>query len=77
MGNTSEWQPIRQYQTLLSAAERTGFAIAQDIDSGVKIFVKHKPPYVDGVTIAFCSSFATALAWFDGYEQHIFEQKNS
>jgi len=74
--NQNEWQTIHYYQSCLEAAERCGFTIDQDRDLRVTI-VAHNHPYVDGTVIKVANGFYAALCWLQGYEQRVFEVKNT
>jgi hypothetical protein len=75
MNNNTEWQTIHYYQACLEAAERCGLKIEQAGDCIA--IIATKAPYVEGTCLIFVESFYAASMWLQGYEQRIFEVKNT
>lgn len=73
----NEWQIVHHYQRACELAEKHGFTINQNGDGKVIISTKAKEPYVTGINIVWLRDFECAIAWFEGYSQHILEVKNT
>jgi len=72
----NQWQIVRQYQRACELASNHGFAIKQDEYGKVQI-TAHKEPYVTGINIVWLRDFECAIAWLEGYSQHILEVKST
>ena len=76
MNNNTEWQTVHYYNACLEAAERCGFTLEQADDHNIRILTNN-PPYVEGTCIKWINGFYATLCWLQGYEQRIFEVKNT
>lgn len=73
----SQWQIVHQHQRACELAEKHDFDIKQNGDGKVIIAAKAKAPYVTGINIVWLRDFECAIAWLEGYSQHILEVKNT
>ena len=70
------WQQIHQHQRAMEMAERNGFLLEQERDGDIAI-AANKAPYNIGCAIMVVSEWQEVIAFFVGYEQHMFELENT